>query len=378
VVLCPFCSFHRVEFREDRTVRYFRALRDEIRRVSDLGFRFCELYIGGGTPTVMPDELLATVQLVRELHPMQRMSTETNPDDIVGDRLQPLRDAGINRLSVGVQSFDDSLLRKMQRYDKYGSSEQIRERLASVRGVFETLNIDMIFNLPQQTERSLQNDLRILTDELAVDQVSFYPLMTANSARKAMHQQMGVVDYRREKALYTMIARHMLGAGYVRSSAWCFSRQESMIDEYIAQQDEYLGLGSGAFSFLQGSIYASTFSINHYLRLVAGGQTGLVRRRSLARIDQMRYHLLMRLFGGSLDLDAADRRFDGDFTKALRLELTGLRLIRAVRRDRHCLRLTERGYYLWVMMMREFFTGVNNLRDEMRHHIHIENNMLEV
>jgi hypothetical protein len=58
----------------------------------------------------------------------------------------------------------------------------------------------------------------------------------------------------------------------------------------------------------------------------------------------MRYHLLMRLFGGSLDLDAADRRFDGDFTKALRLELTGLRLIRAVRRDRHCLRLTERGY----------------------------------
>ena len=74
------------------------------------------MYIGGGTPTVMPDELTATVRLVRDLHPMSRISAETNPDDLDDSKLPQLHDVGINRLSVGVQSFDDNLLRKMQRY----------------------------------------------------------------------------------------------------------------------------------------------------------------------------------------------------------------------------------------------------------------------
>ncbi|HZW60562.1 MAG TPA: radical SAM protein, partial [Woeseiaceae bacterium] len=93
VVLCPFCSFHRVEFRQPRAQAYFAALRREIRLATDLGYRFTELYVGGGTPTVMPDELLETVKLVRELHPMRRMSTETNPDDLGNDALKKLREA---------------------------------------------------------------------------------------------------------------------------------------------------------------------------------------------------------------------------------------------------------------------------------------------
>lgn len=376
VVLCPFCSFHRVEFKQDRTQRYFHALRQEIRKATEAGFRFSELYVGGGTPTVMPDELLETVRLVRDLHPMRQMSTETNPDDLEDDRLLQLRDAGINRLSVGVQSFDDGLLQEMQRFDKYGSGAQITERLQRIMGEFNTLNVDMIFNQPHQTEMSLRRDLRILTDVVGVDQVSFYPLMTAASARKSMHRAMGVVDYRREKVLYRIIVRHMLAAGYTRSSAWCFSRGDSMIDEYISQQDEYLGLGSGAFSYLDGGIYASTFSINHYLHLIEDDRMGVVRQRSLKRTDRMRYYLLMRMFGGSLDLDAADYRFGGNFRRALRTELAGLRLLGAVKRAGRHLYLTERGYYLWVMMMREFFTGVNNLREEMRHNISQELGML--
>ncbi|HZW60305.1 MAG TPA: hypothetical protein VFE85_08425, partial [Woeseiaceae bacterium] len=262
------------------------------------------------------------------------------------------------------------------RYEQYGSSAQIRGRLERVAGEFDTLNVDMIFNLPHQTEASLRNDLRVLTDELAVDQVSFYPLMTADSARKTMHRDMGVVDYARERRLYELIAAHMLAAGYARSSAWCFSRGPRMIDEYIAEHDEYLGLGSGAFSFLDGGIYASTFSINHYLELIDSGRSGVIRRRTLKRGDQMRYYLLMHLFSGSLDLALADRRFAADFARELRLELAALRLLGAVRRQGEQLRLTERGYPVWVMMMREFFTGVNNLRDEMRHNIAHENSLL--
>ena len=125
-MLCPFCSFHRVEFREDRASAYFKALRAEIRLVSELGYRFSEVYVGGGTPTVLPDELAKTLTLVRDLHPVGAMSAETNPLDLDVDTMKDLQSAGLTRLSVGVQSFDDGLLREMERYDKYGSGDQVR------------------------------------------------------------------------------------------------------------------------------------------------------------------------------------------------------------------------------------------------------------
>ena len=86
-----------------------------------------------------------------------------------------------------------------------------------------------------------------------------------------MLRTIGSVDYSRERKLYEMIAGYMLANGYSRSSAWCFSRRPGMIDEYVVDQDDYLGLGSGAFSYLHGSLYASTFSIEHYLSLVESG-----------------------------------------------------------------------------------------------------------
>ena len=377
-VLCPFCSFHRVLFKEDRAARYFSALRDEIRNVTAAGFRFNEVYIGGGTPTVMPGELIETVRLVRELHDVGQISVETNPDDLENDRLPTLRDVGVNRLSVGVQSFDDQLLREMQRYDKYGSGEKIVRRLKRIEGEFETLNVDMIFNLPHQTQGSLKFDLQVLTDDVKVDQVSFYPLMATDSTVRSMQKDMGTVDHHREKGFYQQIVEHMLQAGYKRSSAWCFSREHGMIDEYIVEQEQYLGLGSGAFSYLGGSIYGSTFSINHYLKLVESGQTGIVRQRSVDSVDRMRYFLMMRMFGGSLDLSEAEERFDGNFARSLRAELTGLRLIGAISGDERHLKLTERGYYIWVIMMREFFTGVNSLREEMRLNISSESEMFTV
>lgn len=376
IVLCPFCSFHRVQFREERTRRYFAALRKEIERASNAGYRFSDVYIGGGTPTVLPDELIATVNRIRDLHRVEHISIETNPDDLVDEQLLQLRDVGVDRISVGVQSFDDALLREMQRYEKYGSGEQIKQRLIQVAGQFETLNVDMIFNFPHQTEASLEADLRTITEEVCADQVSFYPLMTTRSTARSMRAEMGVVDSKREKAFYRLITDRMLSAGYRRSSAWCFSRTDAMIDEYITEQDEYLGLGSGAFSFLGDSFYASTFSINHYLALVDDGQTGIVRQRTVGRVDHMRYYLMTRLFSGSLDIGVAEASFDGQFRRSLRLELLGLRLTGAIRIDSGKIRLTERGYYLWVMMMREFFTGVNTLREEMRLNIHDESDLL--
>ena len=375
-VLCPFCSFHRVRFGRDRARSYFDSLRREIRLVSDAGYVFDELYVGGGTPTVLPKELLQTVDLVRRLHPVKAISVETNPDDIESENLCRLREAGVNRVSVGVQSFDNRLLKEMQRLEPYGNGAEIAARLKKARGSVDTLNVDMIFNFPQQGEASLDRDLDILVSQIGADQVSWYPLMTAPSTRRAIRKDMGRVAYSRERRLYDRIVERMTAAGYKRDSAWCFSRKPGLVDEYIVDHDEYVGLGSGAFSYLRGSLYASTFSLNHYAQLVASGRTGMTMRREMSERDRMRYFLLMRLFSGSLDLAEARGRFGLRFEAPMRYEIAPLNLIGAVRRDGTALRLTERGYYLWVMMMRTFFSGVSNLRDEMRHHIAEERDLL--
>ncbi len=365
--LCPFCSFHRVRFHDGPANAYFDSLEREIGRISDCGYRFDEMYIGGGTPTVLPDRLLETIACVRERHALSGISVETNPNDLAHADLHRLADAGVTRLSVGVQSFDDVLLKEMRRYDTYGSSADIRSGLAQIRGVFATVNVDMIFNLPRQSEASLARDLDILVDELDVDQVSFYPLMADGKARLTLERAMGPVDFGRERHLYEMVVARLRGAGYKRSSAWCFSRKPGMFDEYIVGREEYVGLGSGSFSYLAGALYSSTFDNRHYEALVADGRTGTVFRKMFSTNEQMRYYMLMQLFGGSLDLPAAERRFAGRFEQGLWRELAGLRLLGAIRTEGSKLQLTERGNYLWVVLMREFFTNINNLRYNMRH-----------
>ena len=370
-VLCPFCSFHRVRYDEPRAQRYFRALQREIRLYHDVGFRFADVYVGGGTPTVHPQALLETLALVRELSPVRSISIETNPNHLEPDALQRYRDAGVTRLSVGVQSFDDGLLERMERLHKYGSGAQIRERLAAAQGMFPTLNVDMIFNLPEQTIAMLESDLALLL-QLGVDQVSFYPLMAAPSARRRMERRMGRADPRLRHPMYQRILAALLPS-YRAASAWCFSRGEGQFDEYIIDQDDYVGVGSGAFSYVGGAMYSTTFSLEHYARRVESGQSGITQRHALSLKERMRYDYLIRLFGGELRRDYIERRY-GRAAFALRMapELVAMRLIGATRHHDDAIRLTPLGMYCWVLMMAEFFNAVNDVREQMRDHIRAE------
>jgi len=369
-VLCPFCSFHRVRYNEGKTARYFEALRREIRLYHEAGFRFADVYVGGGTPTVDPEELLDTIALIKSLSPVQTISIETNPNHLEPAVLHRYRDAGVTRFSVGVQSFDDGLLAGMERLGKYGSGAEIRERLLGVRGVFPTLNVDMIFNLPGQTMAMLDADIDALL-ELDVDQVSFYPLMTATTARHKMHKTMGQADESLRHAMYERVLDRLLPR-YRASSAWCFTRGEGMFDEYIIDQDDYVGIGSGAFSYVGGQMYSTTFSLNHYCRRVERGQSGITQRRTLGAKERMRYDYLVRLFGGALRREDIAARHGTAFWLRMAPELIAMRLLGATRHDADALRLTRRGMYCWVLMMAEFFNSVNDVREHMREHIRAE------
>jgi menaquinone C8-methyltransferase len=360
--LCPYCSFNRFPFDETAARRYFRALRDEMRLVADRGYRATAMYVGGGTPTVMVDELVATIDLARALFGVGDVSTETNPNHLTDAVLGEL-EGRVQRLSVGVQSLDDGLLRRMGRYARYGSAAQIAAGLERARGRLPTLNVDMIFNLPTLSDDALRRDLAVLADGPA-DQVTYYPLMVSPSVARPLERALGLVDPGQEWRQYRIVSR-ALGEGGHPTSAWAFSRGAApLIDEYIVTHDEYVGVGSGSFSYVAGELYANTFSLRAYAEAVEAGRLSVDAHMPLSRRDRVRYDFMMRLFGLHLDKAAFAARHGGSVERLLWTEHTFLRAAGAFARDdAEAIELTEAGRYLLLVMMREFFIGVNGIRD---------------
>jgi coproporphyrinogen III oxidase-like Fe-S oxidoreductase len=369
-VLCPFCSFHRVQHCHEQAQRYFASLRSEIQLYHAAGYKFSDVYFGGGTPTTEPEELVATIRLVRALFGVRAISVETNPKDLRPEVLHALREAGVTRLSVGVQSFDDHLLREMERSEKYGTGAEIVAHLRAAAGLFPTLNVDLIFNQPHQSQASLERDLEIFR-ALGANQVSCYPLMTSPAVRRRMAGAMGLPDRRRQRQFFQTIQRK-LQPEFTPTSAWCFTRGGTGTDEYIVAAENYVGVGSGAFSYLDGTLHATTFSLHAYERRIAQGLTGIVARHELSAADQMRYALLVRMFGLGLDREEMQRRYGAKFFRTVWGELRTLEILGAARRNARGWELTERGRYWLMLMMSEFFESVNAYREAMRVHAGLE------
>ena len=369
--LCPFCSFHRQQHNGPRARRYFRHLREEIQRYQEAGFRFSAAYFGGGTPTTEPEELVETVTLVRELFGVGNISVETNPKDLRPDILSALHRSGVTRLSVGVQSFDDRLLKEMGRYETYGSGAEALEHLHFAAEFFPALNVDLIFNLPNQTAASLERDLQTFQASGA-NQVSFYPLMTSPGVARRMAAATELPNRGRLRECYELIVDRLRIEGFEPCSAWCFTRQGQTSDEYIVDADYYVGTGSGAFSYLDGTLYGTTFSLDEYERRIAEGLTGITVQNRLTEWDQMRYALLVKMFGLKLERNWALRRFGPRFFRRVWGELRTLEVLGAAHRDDEGWQLTERGMYWLMLMMCAFFESVASYREAMRAHISAE------
>jgi coproporphyrinogen III oxidase-like Fe-S oxidoreductase len=189
--------------------------------------------------------------------------------------------------------------------------------------------------------------------------------MVSDSTRAKVMETLGRVDNRQEERFYHLIAGRLVPA-YRFSSAWCFSRKEAMVDEYIVDYDEYAGLGSGSIGYLNGVCYANTFDIREYIAKVCRGELPLAAARVFSLRDRIRYDFLMKLFGTRLNMADLRKKYGGALLGCLWPDLAGFFLMGALSRRGPDIVLTKRGRYTWVVLMREFFTAVNNFRDYCR------------
>ncbi|MHC4226378.1 MAG: coproporphyrinogen III oxidase family protein [Planctomycetota bacterium] len=359
--LCPYCSFVRIKFEPALAARYFEVLEKEIRAYFSLGYQFDSIYVGGGTPTIWPEKLVEILSLAKSLWPIRQISTEANPDHLIPDTLQKLKDVGVNRLSVGVQSFSDDILTSVHRSRQYGSSEGIKQRLTSIKGMFDTLNVDMIFNFPNQTMEMLAEEIRALK-ELNVDQVTYYPLMISSFQQHEIEKKCGKRHKLHGRKAYDFIV-DQLADQYRCESVWCFSKQAESIDEYIVRHDEYIGVGPGSWSYVKGALYHNTFSVQDYVQRGESDQSLITACRVFSKRDRTRYMFMLSLIAGSASLSDIENKVGGHFWLFLGGELLFLLLIGALVVRDGKLVLTRKGRYYWVILMGTLFSVVGDYRN---------------
>ncbi len=375
-VLCPYCSFNRYPYKEDLARPYFNSLRKEMLMLKDLGYNIETLYFGGGTPTVLIDELCETIDLAKDTFAIKEVSAETNPNHLVPEYLEKMK-GRIQRLSVGVQSFNNDLLKQMDRYVKYGSGEEIMERLQAANPYFKSLNVDMIFNFPTQTEDVLLDDL----EKVALTgcrQTTFSPLYKSNATMKKLASALGKLDYDQEYRYY-QIVDGVLAQGedalFDRETLWTFNRKSTdpnnddalMVEEYAVSYEEYPAIGSGAITPLNHTLFVNTFSLQEYSDAIDKGNMSLMGKTKVGGRNFERYWFLLQLYHLRLDKVAFKEKFGTSVDAALPAEMAFLRLNGAFETDDATeLTLSPFGRYLVVVMYRQFLSGLNNLREQAR------------
>ncbi len=278
---CFYCDFPSYAGRERYMADYTKAL---CREIAAQGSLYRErwggpatIYMGGGTPTALPVEWMEEILCaLREVSPaVDEFTVEANPGTVDKGYLELLRRHGVNRLSLGVQSFDDALLRRIGRIHT-GEDAKCAVDLARAAG-FQNISLDLIYGLPGQSLEALRESVET-ADALEVQHISIYGLQVEEGTVFARQREMGKLELPGEdleEAMYDYMVSELPKCGYARYEISNFARAgyESRHNLGYWQDVPYLGLGAAAHSYLDGRRWENTAGIEEYIRCMERGES---------------------------------------------------------------------------------------------------------
>jgi putative oxygen-independent coproporphyrinogen III oxidase len=319
---CPYCDFNSHEARdvlpEDHYIKALLADLDQ-ELPSVWGRTVDSLFIGGGTPSLFSargiQQLLSEIRARVPLRPGAEITLEANPGTVDQARFSGYRDAGINRLSLGIQSFQDGLLASIGRI--HDASEALAATLAARRAGFENINLDLMFGLPAQTTAEALLDLHTAID-LQPTHMSWYELSIEPNTWFYRHPPLQPDD----AALWEMqmAGRSLLeDAGYHRYEVSAYAQQGSQCRHNLNywQFGDYLGIGAGAHAKISN---AATQTIIRSSK-VKHPRGYLEKAHSMARISSS---TVLTVDDVILEFAINSLRLDSGFTKAAFTAATSL------------------------------------------------------
>jgi putative oxygen-independent coproporphyrinogen III oxidase len=298
---CPYCDFYSVT---DLSLieSWLHAVKREMALYRGMFGAFSSLYLGGGTPTVLTgpnlEVLLGDVRRSFTFAPDTEITIEANPDDITRGKLIHFRSLGINRISVGIQSFRDRELRLLGRRHTALKAKRSMD-LARAAG-FTNVGMDLMYGLPGQTEdawlQTLERGLFFTPAHL-----SCYQLTTEQGtpfARMKAEGRITPLGEDKERSLFVLTSRHLRSHGFIHYEVSNFARNTRYISRHNAKywlRVNYLGLGPSAHSFKDGVRWWNCRSLEAYSRVLETGERPVEGSEILSQ-DQVRLeHLYLGL-----------------------------------------------------------------------------------
>jgi oxygen-independent coproporphyrinogen III oxidase len=316
--ICNYCNFNRGLFDAALKERYVAALLDEIRRAADASAADT-IFFGGGTPSLLePSEIAAIVGACRASFALAadaEITLEANPETVTAERLAGFREAGVNRLSFGVQSFRDEELQRLSRLHSAARAGDAF-RMARAAG-FDNISLDLMMWLPQQTVAQWLDSVDALI-ALGPEHASMYLLEIYPNAplRDAMARGTWSVAPDDDAAdMYVSGLDRMDSAGYVQYEISNTARpgRESRHNLKYWQDAEWLGFGCGAHSTRGGVRWKNVSSTEEYISTVARRGQLVTERRALSPDERLEEALFtgLRLSAG-LDVPGLKSRYGVD------------------------------------------------------------------
>ena len=287
--ICDYCDFPKLQYFRIFAEKYLNKLLDEINSYhikKDLK----TIYIGGGTPTSLEDVLFEKLLKIVEPYTegVEEYTIEANPESLSLNKLQLMKKYGVNRLSIGVESTNDDILKAINRHHTY---QDVKNAINNAKKAgFNSINVDLILGLPNALKSQLEKDLDNLLS-LPIDHISCYSLSVhphTNFYLKGIQEQ----DSDVERELYDCVEERLKQAGFIHYeiSNWAKPNKESQHNFTYWKDETYYGVGLGASGYIDDIRYTNTLSINEYLNGTTRKQEEKVNLQ-----DDKEYFLMLNL-----------------------------------------------------------------------------------
>ncbi|MCA9217333.1 MAG: radical SAM family heme chaperone HemW [Planctomycetales bacterium] len=300
---CGYCNFTLVSGRDDLIDQYLKAIELELATIGET-VPISTLYIGGGTPTHLSGQQLQrllssigrTFSLCNDLTTAPEFSVEANPADIDEEKINVLYDAGVNRISLGAQSFNAA---KLKRLERDHTADIIRSAVSIARIRIKNVSLDLIFAAPEESVDDWKRDLE---QAIAVDpnHISTYGLTIERGTtfwNRQLHNDLHPLDEETQRTMYELAVDKLTSAGFEHYEVSNFAKPNfrSAHNENYWLGGEYYAVGPGAARYLNRERSMNHQSTTTYIKGVLAGQSPIVDREKLSDEDIARERLVFGL-----------------------------------------------------------------------------------
>ena len=313
--ICNFCPYCKVRYSKELCDRYIDALLQEIYAVGSQHVGKKEttsLYFGGGTPALAADRLGEIIDAIKEHFIItEGIGVELHPDNVTPDVLRTLKGAGVTKISIGIQSFQTKFQSILGRTSV--DISDMKQALSEVP--FETVSMDFIFALPNQTYDDLKSDIDTAFQSGA-NHVAIYPFIDFTFTSSTVT----TMPKKEKRELLDAITRYCMDKGYSRSSIWTFS-SDPQAGYSSMTRDNFLGFGCSATTLLKDQFKINTFSVEEYCKRIHAGKLPTSLTIRFTRRQRMVYYLFWTAYSTKVDERDFEKFFGVPLKKMYGFEL---------------------------------------------------------